>query len=342
MAVDLASTGRQLHFNAFLMSCGHHEAAWRLPESDPSASLDLSYWTNLARIAERGTFDSVFLADGPALWGHARFRPGGALEPTVLLTALAGATSRIGLIATASTSYNHPYNLARRFASLDHVSGGRAGWNIVTTATQAAAQNFGLDDNPAHAERYRRAAEFTDVSIRLWDSWEDGAELGDKAAGVYADDSRIHEIDYQGEFFKVRGPLNVPRSPQGRPLLVQAGSSHDGREFAARYAEAVFTAHQTLGDAQAFYGDLKARTEAAGRDRDGIIILPGIVPVLGGTEAEAKARQQEFEELIVPAYGLRQLSDVLEVPYASLELDKPLPAEIPDPDTIEGFQSRRG
>jgi alkanesulfonate monooxygenase SsuD/methylene tetrahydromethanopterin reductase-like flavin-dependent oxidoreductase (luciferase family) len=130
------------------MSCGHHEAAWRLPESDPSASLDVSYWTNLARIAERGTFDSVFLADGPALWGHARFRPGGALEPTVLLTALAGATSRIGLIATASTSYNHPYNLARRFASLDHVSGGRAGWNIVTTATAAAAQNFGLDDNP--------------------------------------------------------------------------------------------------------------------------------------------------------------------------------------------------
>ena len=149
MMPGMARAERQLHFNAFLMSCGHHEAAWRLPESDPSASLDLSYWTNLARIAERGTFDSVFLADGPALWGHARYRPGGALEPTVLLTALAGATSRIGLIATASTTYNQPYNLARRFASLDHVSGGRAGWNIVTTATQAAAQNFGLDDNPA-------------------------------------------------------------------------------------------------------------------------------------------------------------------------------------------------
>jgi FMN-dependent oxidoreductase (nitrilotriacetate monooxygenase family) len=280
--------GRQLHFNAFLMSCGHHEAAWRLPESDPSASLEVSYWTNLARIAERGTFDSVFLADGPALWGHARFRPGGALEPTVLLTALAGATSRIGLIATASTSYNHPYNLARRFASLDHVSGGRAGWNIVTTATAAAAQNFGLDDNPAHAERYRRAAEFTDVSIRLWDSWEDGAELGDKAAGVYADDSRIHEIDYQGEFFKVRGPLNVPRSPQGRPLLVQAGSSHDGREFAARYAEAVFTAQQTLGDAQEFYADLKARVRRLGRDPDQVKILPGLVPAIGSTEAEAR------------------------------------------------------
>ncbi|HWM99202.1 MAG TPA: LLM class flavin-dependent oxidoreductase, partial [Streptosporangiaceae bacterium] len=177
---DLASTGRQLHFNAFLMSCGHHEAAWRLPGSDPFAGLDLGHWTNLARIAERGTFDSIFLADGPALWGHARYRPGGALEPTVLLTALAGVTGRIGLIATASTTYNEPYNLARRFASLDHISGGRAGWNIVTTAGRDAAQNFGLDDHPAHRERYRRAAEFVDVSIRLWDSWEDGAEIGDK------------------------------------------------------------------------------------------------------------------------------------------------------------------
>jgi len=162
---------RQLHFNAFVMACGHHEAAWRLPESDPFASLDLGYWTNLARIAERGAFDSLFLADGPALWGHARYRPGGALEPTVLLTALAGATTHIGLIATASTTYNDPYNLARRFASLDHISGGRAGWNIVTTASRAAARNFGLDDNPSHRERYQRAAEFTDVSLALWDSW---------------------------------------------------------------------------------------------------------------------------------------------------------------------------
>ena len=331
---------RLLHFNAFLMSCGHHEAAWRLPESDPFASLDLAYWTNLAQTAERGTFDSIFLADGPALWGHARYRPGGALEPTVLLTALAGATSRIGLIATASTSYNHPYNLARRFASLDHVSGGRAGWNIVTTATAAATQNFGLDDNPAHAERYRRAAEFTDVSIRLWDSWEDGAELGDKAAGVYADDSRIHEIDYQGEFFKVRGPLNVPRSPQGRPLLVQAGSSHDGREFAARYAEAVFTAQQTLGDAQEFYADLKARARRLGRDPAQVKILPGLVPAIGSTEAEARALEAELEELIIPEYGLAQLANVLEIPASRLELDSRLPAEVYGRPLVEGAQSR--
>ena len=188
---------RQLHLNAFLMSCGHHEAAWRLARSNPFANTDLGHWTGLARIAERGTFDSVFLADSPALWGGPEHRPGGTLEPTVLLTALAGATDRIGLIATASTSYNEPYNLARRFASLDHISGGRAGWNIVTTATRAAAQNFGLDDIPGHAERYRRAAEFTDVSIALWDSWEDGAFAGtpEQVAGTIEEWSRAGAAD---------------------------------------------------------------------------------------------------------------------------------------------------
>jgi FMN-dependent oxidoreductase (nitrilotriacetate monooxygenase family) len=336
----MAGPERQLHFNAFLMSCGHHEAAWRLPGSDPFASLDLGHWANLARIAERGTFDSIFLADGPALWGHARYRPGGALEPTVLLTALAGVTSRIGLIATASTTYNEPYNLARRFASLDHISGGRAGWNIVTTAGRDAALNFGLDDHPAHRERYRRAAEFTDVSIGLWDSWEDGAEIGDKAAGIYADDSRIHPVDYQGEFFRVRGPLNVPRSPQGRPLLVQAGSSPDGREFAARYAEAVFTAQQTLADAEEFYADIKARARRLGRDPDLVKILPGLVPIIGSTEAEARALEDELEELIVPEYGLAQLARVLEVPAGTLELDRGLPEEVFARPPVEGAQSR--
>src|SRR4029077_8058925 len=169
----------------FLRGGGHQEAAGGLPESDPPASLDLSYWTNLARIAERGTFDSVFLADGPALWGHARFRPGGALEPTVLLTALAGATSRIGLIATASTSYNEPYKLARRFASLDHVSGGRAGWNIVTTAGEGAGRNFSLEQLPADADRYARATEFVELCLKLWDSWDKDAVWADKSRGVW-------------------------------------------------------------------------------------------------------------------------------------------------------------
>jgi FMN-dependent oxidoreductase (nitrilotriacetate monooxygenase family) len=331
---------RQLHFNAFLMTCGHHEAAWRLPESNPLAATDVRYWINLAQIAERGTFDSIFLADGPALLGHAKYRPGGSLEPTVLLTALAGATSRIGLIATASTTYNDPYNLARRFASLDHISGGRAGWNIVTTASKAAAQNFGLDDNPSHAERYARAAEFTEVSFALWDSWEEGAQIGDKVSGTFADPSRIHEISFEGKYFKVRGPLNVPRSPQGRPLIVQAGSSEDGREFAAKYAEAVFTAQQTLAEGQAFYADLKRRAAAAGRDPDEVKILPGIVPVLGSTEAEARELEAELDRLIVAEHARRQLANLLRVDPERLALDAPLPADLPAEDEIEGAKSR--
>jgi FMN-dependent oxidoreductase (nitrilotriacetate monooxygenase family) len=337
----MRSTTRQLHFNAFLMSSGHHEAAWRLPGSDPFATFKLDYWRNLAKIAERATFDSVFLADGPALWHSAKHRPAGALEPTVLLTALAGATSHVGLIATASTTYNDPYNLARRFASVDHVSGGRAGWNIVTTAERTSAQNFGLDERPGHRERYRRAAEFVDVSVRLWDSWEDGAEVGDKAAGIYADVERVHPIEYEGAYFRVRGPLNVSRCPQGRPLLVQAGSSEDGRAFAARYAEAVFTAQQTLQDGQAFFADMKQRVRSLGRDPDMIKILPGLVPVIGSTEAEALALSDELEELIIPEYGRAQLAKVLEVPAEILELDRGLPPEVLDrPAAVEGAQSR--
>ena len=268
-------TKKLLHLNAFLMSTGHHEASWRLPESNPYAITDISHYLNLARIAERGKFDSVFFADAPALFSEVGRRPSGSIEPTVLLTAIAAATERIGLIATASTTYNDPFNLARRFASVDHVSGGRAGWNIVTTASPDAAKNFGLDDQPLHADRYERATEFVDVSRKLWDSWEDDATLADKVSGVWADSSRVHQIDHVGKYFKVRGPLNVPRSPQGHPLLVQAGSSEDGKQFAATYAEAVFTAHQTLGDAQAFYADLKARVVALGRDPDSVKILPG-------------------------------------------------------------------
>jgi FMN-dependent oxidoreductase (nitrilotriacetate monooxygenase family) len=331
---------RQLHLNAFLMSSGHHEAAWRLPQSDPNADFDVSHWVSLAQLAERSKLDSLFLADGPSLWHGADFRPAGQLEPTVLLSVLAAATERIGLIATASTTYNEPYNLARRFASLDHVSGGRAGWNIVTTAGREAAQNFGLADRPDHRDRYSRAAEFVDVSLQLWDSWEDDAAIGDKAAGRFARAGSIQPIEYAGAYYSVRGPLNVSRPPQGHPLLVQAGSSEDGREFAARYAEAVFTAQQTLADAQAFYQDLKARVARHGRNPDEVKILPGIVPVLGSTEAEARDLDQLLDELIVPEHGLRALSEVLEVPPELLELDKQLPADIPDSATVEGAQSR--
>ncbi|CCH17928.1 Nitrilotriacetate monooxygenase component A [Micromonospora lupini str. Lupac 08] len=329
-----------LHLNAFLMGVGHHEAAWRLPQSDPFAQTDVAHFTRLARIAERGKLDSLFLADSPVLWNSIGRRPGGTLEPTVLLTALAGATSHIGLIATASTTYNEPFNLARRFASLDHVSGGRAGWNIVTTAGEQAARNFNLDRLPAHRDRYERAAEFIEVSRKLWDSWDDRAPLGDKEAGRWGDDDLLYPPEHVGRHFRVAGALNVPRSPQGYPLLVQAGSSEDGKELAARYAEAVFTAQQTLAEAQTFYRDLKQRAAQAGRDPQTIKILPGIVPAIGATEAEARALEDELDRLIKPEYARQQLATTLRVAPEDLDLDKELPADLPSEDEIEGAKSR--
>jgi FMN-dependent oxidoreductase (nitrilotriacetate monooxygenase family) len=331
---------RTLHLNAFLMSTGHHEASWRLPESNPLAGTDVRHYQNLARIAERGTFDSVFFADSPVIFGNVGRRPAGKLEPTVLLTAVAAATEKIGLIATASTTYNDPFNLARRFASADVVSGGRAGWNVVTTAGADAARNFGIDDQPAHTTRYERAAEFLDVAGKLWDSWDDNAVLADKEAGVWADADRVRPINHEGKHFKVRGPLNVPRSPQGYPVIVQAGSSEDGKDLAARYAEAVFTAQQTLEDAQSFYSDLKARTAATGRDPDGIKILPGIVPVIASTGAEARRLEQELDDLINPEYARVELAKTLRVDPENLALDRRLPDDLPHENSIEGAKSR--
>jgi FMN-dependent oxidoreductase (nitrilotriacetate monooxygenase family) len=331
----------QLHLNAFLMSVGHHEASWRLPESDPYAGQSVEHFQNLARIAERGKLDSLFLADGPVLWDQVGRRPSDVLEPTLLLTALAGATSRIGLIATASTTYNEPYNLARRFGSLDIISGGRAGWNIVTTAGLDAARNFNLDHLPAHRERYERAAEFVDVSLKLWDSWDDDVIVADKETGVWGDDTKIYPPAHKGQHYSVAGALNIPRSAQGHPVLVQAGSSENGRNFAAKYAEAVFTAHQTLADAQEFYDDLKRRTAEHGRDPDHIKILPGIVPIIGRTVAEAQALEAELERLIRPEYALAQLAGLLGIEPPELYLDSPLPANLPEEEQIEGAKSRR-
>ena len=331
---------RQLHLNAFLMSTGHHEASWRLPESNPFAATDVAHYAELARIAERGTFDSLFLADSPQLTGDVGRRPLGVLEPLTLLTALVAVTDRIGLIATASTSYNSPYNLARRFASLDHVSGGRAGWNIVTTATLEAARNFGLDDLPDHASRYARAQEFVEVTQKLWDSWEDDVVVADKQGGLWGDRSKIHPPAHRGDYFSVEGALNIPRSPQGYPLLVQAGSSEDGKTLAARFAEAVFTAQQTFAEARNFYTDLKARAVAFGRDPDTVKILPGIVPVIGSTEAEAAAKDRELDEAIVEEYAHEQLAKTLRIPLDRLALDKPLPDDLLPEDAIEGAKSR--
>lgn len=336
----MSTPRRELHLNAFLMEAGHHEAAWRLAESNPRADFDLPHWIRLAKLAEQAKFDSLFLADGPALTGSGAFRPPGQLEPFTLLTALSQHTSRIGLIATVSSTYNEPYNLARRLASVDHVSAGRAGWNIVTSAGADEAANFGLADRPDHATRYERADEFLTIAKALWDSWESGAVLADKESGRYADPERLHAIDHAGRHFKVAGPLNVERPPQGHPLLVQAGSSEDGKSFAARHAEAIFTAHQTYERAVDFYRDIKARTRAAGRDPDAVLVLPGIVPFLGSTEAEATELAKEFDDLRIPEYGLSQLAWNLEVDPSVFDLDAPLPDFILRRPKLQGSQSR--
>ncbi|MFF4231996.1 LLM class flavin-dependent oxidoreductase [Streptomyces sp. NPDC001820] len=334
-----ADTPRQFHLNAFLMNAGHHDAAWRHPRTQPERITDLAYFQELARTAERGRLDSLFLADGVALWGNARYNAVGGFEPLTLLSALAVATEHIGLIATVSTTFNEPFHVARKFASLDHISGGRAGWNIVTSGNVAEARNFGREEHLEHALRYERASEFLDVTKELWDSWLDDAPVIDRERGVYSREGAVRPIEHRGTHFRVDGPLNVQRSPQGHPLLVQAGSSQDGKEFAARYAEAVFTAQQTLADGQTFYKDLKSRLAKYGRTPGQLKILPGICPIIGGTEAEALALEDELTALQVPEYGLQQLSGMLGTDLSGLPLDGPLP-ELPEERDINGNKSR--
>lgn len=318
------TTQRQLHLNAFIMPNGHHEAAWRHPSTRPEQALTLQHYVDIARTAERGRLDSVFLADTVALADNVRHNSHSAFEPLTLLSALAASTEHVGLIATASTTYNHPYTLARAFASLDHLSGGRAGWNIVTSGSKAEAGNFGIE-RPDHSRRYDRATEFLELAAELWDSFGDGAVLADKERGLFADTDRIRRVEHRGEFFEVTGPLNVPRPVQGYPLLVQAGSSETGKGYAARYAEAVFTAQQTLDGGIEFYEDLKRRLPQHGRSRDDLLVLPGISPIIGSTEEEARRLEAEINAGIVPAYGLAQLRAMLDIELTEEHLDGPLP-----------------
>ena len=328
-----------MHLNAFLMGVGHHEAAWRLPWSRPHDVLAVDHYQNLARIAERGRLDSVFFADRLAVGDAARHNVQNPLDPVLLLTAIATVTEHIGLISTASTGFSEPYTLARQFATLDHLSAGRAGWNIVTSGADTEARNFGQDRVAEHDRRYDRAAEFLEVATGLWDSWDDEAFVADKASGTFADTGRLHTLDHRGRFFGVRGPLSVPRSPQGHPLLVQAGSSPAGRQFAARHAEAVFTAHQSLDDAGDFYRDLKARVAGQGRDPGHTKILPGIVPILGATETEARDLERRLDDLLVTDYGVAQVSTMLGLDLSGHPLDRPLP-ELPPVQQINGNRSR--
>src|SRR5436853_988265 len=272
---------RQLHLNLFIHSRGHHEAAWRHPAASPLPLTDIRYYQDLAQRAEAALFDSIFLADQLALGDDASQAARTWLEPVTVLAAVAAVTSRIGMIATCSTTYTEPFNLARQFASLDHISNGRIGWNIVTSWLATAANNFGGEGQVSHADRYAGGEEFMAVVKALWDSWADDAVTDDRDGGRYARKDRIRAIDHKGDHYQVAGPLNLPRTPQGRPVFVQAGSSDTGRSFAARHAEAVFTAHLEKATAQAFYADLKVLTAAEGRSAEQVLILPGLSPMIG-------------------------------------------------------------
>lgn len=333
---------RQLHLNLFIHSRGHHEASWRHPVSSPMALTDIRYYQDLAQRAETGLFDSIFLADSLVLGDDAMRAARTWLEPVTVLSALAVATRRIGLIATASTTYTEPFNLARQFASLDHISNGRIGWNIVTSSLATAAANFSGNGQVSHAERYARGEEFVTVVKALWDSWADDAVVDDRESGRYARADRIRPINHKGDYYQVAGPLNLPRCPQGRPLLVQAGSSDTGRRFAARHAEAVFTAHMEKATAQAFYADLKALIAAEGRVLDEVLILPGLSPMIASTEAEAQRLVRETNELSDPEVGRTRLSGRFGGhDFSHLPLDRPLtPEDFPAPTTVQASRSR--
>jgi FMN-dependent oxidoreductase (nitrilotriacetate monooxygenase family) len=333
---------RQLHLNLFIHSRGHHEASWRHPAASPLALTDIRYYQDLARRAEAARFDSIFLADQLALGEDVAQAARSWLEPITTLAALAVSTSRIGLIATASTTYTEPFNLARQFASLDHISNGRIGWNIVTSWLAAAAGNYGDAGQVSHADRYARGEEFMAVVKALWDSWAEDAVIDDRTGGRYAKADRIRPISHKGVHYQVAGPLNLPRCPQGRPVLVQAGSSDTGRRFAARHAEAVFTAHMEKATAQAFYADLKALVAADGREPDHVLILPGLSPMIGSTAAEAQRLARELNELSDPEVGRKRLSGRFGGhDFSHLPLDRPLtPEDFPAPSSVEAARSR--
>ncbi|MBN06505.1 MAG: LLM class flavin-dependent oxidoreductase [Rhodospirillaceae bacterium] len=336
---------RQLHLNLFIQGRGSHEAAWRHPLSSTAELTDINYYQDLARRAEAGLFDSIFFAD-QLTTNTAQTKSAKALqvwlEPITMLAAIAVATTRIGLIATGSSTYTEPFNLARQFASVDHISQGRAGWNIVTSWMAAAARNFGDTGQLSHSERYTLAEEHVQIVKGLWDSWADDTIIDDRQNAVFANTNRIRPIDFKGKYFNVAGPFTLPRGPQGHPVLVQAGSSEDGRGFAARHAEAVFTAHIEKTTAQAFYSDMRKRVAAEGRRPDQVLILPGLCPTIASTEAEAKRLLLELSNYADVEIAVKYLGTWFGGhDFSHLPLDRPLTvADFPDLSHIETSKSR--
>jgi len=325
---------RKLHLGMSIRGVGYHPAAWRHPDVPADGTLRFEHYARSAKAAERGKCDLIFFADGIGV--RERDIPKGSLarsgyeivemEPMTLLPALAVVTSHIGLVTTASTTYNEPYNIARKFATLDLISGGRSGWNVVTSWSEAEAKNFSREQHVDYDTRYARAAEFVEVVTGLWDSWDDGAFPFDKASGQFLDESRAHVLDHKGRFFSVRGPLNVGRSPQGQPVIVQAGASEQGRELAAATAEIVYAIHATKAAGQAYYTDIKRRLPKYARDASDLKILPALRPVVGRTRAEAQAKFDQLQELLDPLVGLQRLNSAFG-DLSGYALDEPVPLD---------------
>jgi FMN-dependent oxidoreductase (nitrilotriacetate monooxygenase family) len=335
---------RRLHLGAFMRPVSIHTGAWRYPGAWPDANFSFPRLKMLIQKLEAGKFDAFFMADHLALLNMPiealrRSHTVTSFDPLTLLPALAAVTERIGLIATASTTYNDPYHVARKFASLDHISNGRAGWNVVTTANPDAALNFGHDEHMAHGERYKRAREFYDVVTGLWDSFADDAFIRDAESGIFWDPAKMHVLNHVGPELKVRGPLNVARPVQGWPLIVQAGASDAGRQLAAETAEMVFAAGGPIADARAFYADVKARAAAVGRNPDHIKILPGALVVVGDTVEAAKAKRAKLDSLVHYESAIGSLSIALGVDARAFDPDGPLP-DIPETEHSKSGRER--
>ena len=333
---------KKMRLAAYFNPTGHHIASWRHPRSQRDAHINIRHYIAIAQTAERAKFDMIFLADGSAvreahmdaLSRSVQFVA--HFEPITLLSALAMATERIGLVATASTTYNEPYNVARKFASLDFISDGRAGWNCVTSNQLAEARNFGKTAVDPHAVRYPRAREFAQVVTGLWDSWDDDAFVRDAEAGLFFDPAKLHTLDHHGKHFTVRGPLNVPRPPQGWPVIVQAGASDEGKELAAEYAEAIFSPHLTLEAAKTYYDDVKGRMRQFGRDPDHLKILPGLSVVVAASDSEAEADFEYLQSLVHPIAGREVLATMLGLDLSSYPMDEPLPDPLPETTGSKG------
>ncbi|MEO2213058.1 LLM class flavin-dependent oxidoreductase [Paenibacillus amylolyticus] len=329
----------QLHLGAFIYFTGHHHAGWRHPDSGVEKMFDIEWYKRIAQTAEKGKFDMIFFADLLHLIYPSR-AAAGMLDPVSLLSALSMVTDKIGLTATLSTTYNEPFNAARRLSTLDHISGGRTGWNIVTSQVDTEARNFGRDKHPEHGTRYEMAQEFVDVVTALWDSWPQDSLVMNRASGTFVDESKLRVADYKGKWYSTQGLLNVPSPPQGYPVLIQAGSSDPGQDFAAKVGEVIFTAQTSLTAAQYFYRTVNEKLLAVGRERGSLLIMPGLSPILGSTVEEARRKERELLDLIDPQEAVMMLSGILQTDLSGYPADGPLPDISDLVEASNGMKSR--